>query len=144
MYAFTFQGKTFLPDGRIDVVTISDEYNRQQEAQELESLRAGVDRAFLYVRKITTSKDGLSYQWNVTTFLGTVVCRHAYVGDRQYTFGNRHVYRRPISACIFGRWYTGYYMESSGDYCRLKLAKHEQINYGPNDPIYGPWPQPSR
>lgn len=147
MYAFVFHDKAIGPDGEITDVEgtplpakYADDYNRQVEEQELEHIRSGAENLFLYVKKVYVNEAKTSYQWRVSTFLGTVVCPHALVGDRQHIGFGFNSYRRAMSAYIMGRWYNGWYFESSGDYCRLKLAKRNYLNkHLPNEPNLGPW-----
>lgn len=134
-YVIEHEGKAYSPDGAIKVPTSSDEHNKAMEAQELEWLKNGPDRVFAYVRppdKDLTERPGNAhfrdpeYRWSIRTWLGTVLAQGAncWVGKRKHVgFGGS--YRRPVTATIFGYLYHGWYMESSGDYCRLKKAKKQ-------------------
>ena len=112
-YAFEFKGHgVFTPDGRADGITDAVKHNRELEAKELEWLRTGPEKVFLYVRMPDA----------ITTFLGTPVATHVVVGLRvRMGFGG--AYRRSVSCKIFGVRYVGWYMESSGSYCRLRRTK---------------------
>lgn len=119
-YAFEFQQGTFTPDGRNDSITDTDAHNRETERKEIEWLKTSPDKVFLYVRD---AKDGAP--WAITTWLGTVVGDRAEVGARRYIGFDRWTYRRAVSARIFGVLYHGWYMESSGNYCKLRRAKRQ-------------------
>lgn len=60
----------------------------------------------------------------ITTWVGTSVATHVAIGQRVNVGGiaGRHSYKRAVSCRIFGKQYHGWYYESAGDYCRLKLA----------------------
>jgi hypothetical protein len=61
----------------------------------------------------------------IITWMGTPVATHVTVGQARKFYGYARSTRRPISCRIFGVQYHGWYMESSGDYCRLKKAKRQ-------------------
>ena len=130
MYAFEFQGKTFTPDGKVDIPD-TQAHNAEVEANDLAWLQTHPDNLFLYVKHPTKQFDGpgnvipatADCWWKVTTWPGTVVCEHAHVGQRRNMGFGYHSYRRAISATIFGVLYHGWYFESSGSYCRLRKAK---------------------
>ncbi len=148
-YVIVYQGTG---NGVVDVTptTVSDT-NREIERKEIEHLRTHPDKAFLYVRKVDTTdevynkaliqreKDGwpshlpdrrqdyISHRWEVTTWLGTSVCTYVYVGPvRSFRcFGPFPSKRRAVTCYMFGKVYYGWYFESSGNYCRLRLAKRQ-------------------
>lgn len=114
-YVFTSKEHgSFTPNGRITVAD-TDAHNRALEAKEIEWLKTHPDKLFLYV-----SKKGDS--WTITTWLGTVVSTQAEFSPRAYVGFGRYTYRRSVRCMIFGQRYTGWYMESSGNYCRLKRS----------------------
>ncbi len=120
-YAFRFDNHgTFTPSGRQE---ISDEnaHNKELERIEVEWLKTGPERAFLYVSNIP----GSPYPKSITTWLGTVVSESADFGSRVNVGFGFHTYRRSVDCMIFGVRYVGWYMESSGQYCRLRKAKRQ-------------------
>ncbi len=123
-YAFDFQGGTFTPDGKIEVPS-TEAHNQATEDAEIAYLKTGPQNAYLYVKHPVTHPDGSVGCWKVTTWPGTVICTAAAVGPRRYIGFGYHTYRRAISANIYGVLYHGWYMESSGDYCRLTKAKRQ-------------------
>lgn len=113
-YAFEHDGKAFTLDGSINVPNI-ETHNQALELKQIEALKQGIDTVVLYMKHDP---------WKLTTWPGTVVAEYASVGSRINTyFGGNHSYRRHVTARIFGTLYHGWYMESSGDYVRLKKAK---------------------
>ena len=177
-YIFAFEGHgQFDPDGRVEVKD-AEAHNKELERKEIEWLKSGPERVFLYVhmpavtwhiktegyysghieQNTFTSKadaekaivervaDGrlrkvdsrgwlIQYKafWRqehagtrITTFLGTSVAEHVGIGQRVQVGFGFNSYRRSISCRIFGTLYHGWYMESSGDYCRLKKAKNQK------------------
>lgn len=140
MYAITHNGKSYGPDGVITDTSgtmldanDADAYNKALEAKELEWLKTGPENLFLYVKHPTKTFNGPGmcgpidpdYWWKVTTWLGTVVCKHAFVGPRRHIGFGYKTYRRAMTAIIYGVKYHGWYFESSGCYCRLKKAKRQ-------------------
>lgn len=129
MYAFNHQDKGFLPDGGTIPASETADHNKQVEQAEIARLKTAPDRVFLYVKR--PSEQGPDYtpdrQTKITTFLGTVVSDKDSVSFsvRRYIGFDRWTYRRAITCRLFGVLYHGWYMESSGDYCRLKKAKHQ-------------------
>lgn len=133
-YAFEHDGKTYTPNGTIEVGNV-EAHNRELEAREIEWLKTGPDKVFLYVhpagsRQVSYSRGGGSGErsqshgpYSVRTWLGTVLDSHAVVGAEVWSNLDRWTHKRAISCRIFGVLYHGWYMESSGDYCRLKKAK---------------------
>lgn len=127
-YAFTLQDKTFIPGGRLDIATDSvQDHNRETEAKEMEWLKTGPDKVFLYVRDTDDPKS-----WTasgrypaITTWLGTVVSDYCILGDKSRfrAFGPFPSVRQSVNCRIFGIKYHGWYFTSSGDYCRLKRSK---------------------
>lgn len=138
-YAFTFQSTPYTPSGILRdshgaplPVSEVDAYNRSVEQQELAWLQTRPAHAFLYVRlpghvlpfehcgpSIATELDRPA----ITTFLGTVVASHVHIGPRRHIGFDKWTYRRHVTCRLFGAVYHGWYMESSGDYCRLRRAK---------------------
>lgn len=121
MYAIEHQGKAFTPDGRVDIADV-ETHNQRLEREQLAELQTHPERAFLYVKHGELS--GFSSPCTVTTWPGTQVGQGT-LGPRAYVGFDRWTYRRAISVRIFGTLYHGWYMESSGDYCRLKKAKRQ-------------------
>ena len=120
-YAFDFQGKVFTPDGRIDIDAAKvAEHNKKLEATELAWLKTGPDKVSLYVQDCYSVLE--STKPTITTFLGTIICT-AVLGPKRYIGFGRNTYRRSVSCVMFGHQYHGWYMESSGDYCRLTRSK---------------------
>ena len=64
-------------------------------------------------------KAGLS----IHTFLGTPVATHIVIGRKRHMGFGFKSYRRAVDCRIFGTRYVGWFMESSGDYCKLRKAK---------------------
>lgn len=123
-YAFAFQGSVYTPDGKAPLSPEQvDAHNRATEASELAEWQAGPMRAFVYVTMFQNAGYyGLRVRGEIRTFLGTklgdITELGAPVADN---FGG---YRRHIVAYgTNGRTYHGWYMESSGDYARIKLHK---------------------
>lgn len=125
-YALDFQGKTFTPDGRIEVASV-EEHNKQVEAEELARLKAHPEKVFLYVRHADATPAFATLRGaTITTWLGTVVSSSCEIGARCNVGFGFHTYRRAVDCTIFGVRYVGWYMESSGQYCRLRKAKRQQ------------------
>ena len=138
-YAFQHEGKVFIPDGRahslentLDLTGTAavDAHNREQEQAEIAMLKTHPDRAFLYVKEKLLSPSSWDMAQNseriaVTTWLGTAVSDHCWIGPRRAMGFGFHSYRRAISARIFGVTYHGWYFESTGNYCRLRKAKRQ-------------------
>ena len=116
-YAIEHEGKQFTPEG---IVTedgrTTEERNRETERKEIEWLRTGPERVFLYVSE---------NPWRITTWLGTRVSTQESIGPKVYVGFGHNTYRRAVRCQIFGVLYHGWYMESSGSYCRLKRAKKQ-------------------
>jgi hypothetical protein len=102
------------------------ENNQEIEAKELEHIKTGPERLFLYVGQ-TTIPGGRRY-WSVTTCSGTCV-GYAWLGERRYVGFGFKTHRRAITVRIFDTLYHGWYFESRGDYCRLKRAKRQDTQY---------------
>ena len=117
-YAFEFQDAAFTPDGRIDTPNVAD-HNKQVEQDELGWLRTAPERVFLYVRTLEYGRA------NIITWLGTVVGNAELGPEREFPCFGGFSIRRSVNVCLFGSWYYGWYYQSSGDYCRLKKAKHQ-------------------
>ena len=136
MYALEFQGAAFTPEGKQPIPDVKA-HNLEVEKQEIEWLKTGPDKVFLYVRM--SAKDEVVGRPHlpiyveqrgqdspqITTWLGTPVATHLYIGPRRQMGFGRHTYRRGVTCRIFGVLYHGWYMESSGDYCRLRKAKRQ-------------------
>lgn len=139
-YVFVHEDKAYSPDGLTDVKTNEAiEHNKRVDAEMIEWLKTGPDRVLLYVY-IGEKRDpnrlgsrltngGMSRangdDIQVRTWLGTRVSTHEYIGPRVNVGFDRWTYRRSVSCRLFGVLYHGWYMESSGDYCRLKKAKRQ-------------------
>lgn len=128
MYAFTFQDTPYTPSGPLRdshgaflPASEVDAYNRSVESQEIARLKTHPAHVFLYVRQSGTN-------WQIRTWLGTVLDSHVHIGPRRYIGFGHGTYRRPVTCCIFGALYHGWYMESSGDYCRLRKAKRQRLD----------------
>ena len=120
MYALEFQGAAFTPEGKQPIPDVKA-HNQEVERQEIEWLKTGPDKVLLYVHFTATELE----RPNIHTWLGTVVSTHCYIGPRRQMGFGRHTYRRGVTCRIFGVLYHGWYMESSGDYCRLRKAKRQ-------------------
>lgn len=116
-----FEGGVFDPDGKLDIAPSETEtHNQQLERVQIEELKTGPDRLFLYVK--ATDYNTAS----ITTWPGTLVGVADMGPKRKFPcFGPFPSVRRSISVRIFGTLYHGWYYESSGDYCRLKKAKRQ-------------------
>jgi hypothetical protein len=121
-YAFAFENHgTFTPSGRQEISDVGA-HNRELERMEIEMLKSHPDRLFLYVRMHDHLKQVSSA---ITTWLGTVVSERCFIGYRVNVGFGMHTYRRSVDCTIFGVRYVGWYMESSGSYCRLRKAKQQ-------------------
>lgn len=131
-YAIALNGKQFTPEGSVSIPNI-DEHNRIEEAREIEWLKTGPEKCVLYWRGnllTPSSWDIVSGSDNrtgkaITTWMGTVVSTHLWVGPRRNVGFGFHTYRRAVSCRIFGVLYHGWYMESSGALVRLRKAKRQ-------------------
>lgn len=127
-YAFEHEGKGFLPSGSTPIPA-SDvaEHNKELEAAEIAWLKTGPDAAVLYVKHSKTfDGDTKGIPFSITTWLGTQVSESAFFGPRRHIGFGYHTYRRAVTCRIFGVLYHGWYMESSGNYCRLRKAKNQK------------------
>lgn len=138
-YGFAHKGKVYTPSGRADIPAAElAEYNAELERKELEWLKTAPERVFLYVRlvgadvsmqhgRVLGDYPWLSGRGIVHTWNGYELDTHARIGPRREfpAFGPFPSRRRAVSCRIFGTLYHGWYMESSGDYCRLKRAKRQ-------------------
>lgn len=133
-YAITHNGVTYGPGGQVTDVEgtplnpeNADAYSKEVEKQELAWLQSHPDKVTLYVKHPVDVSKGFDPNnwWKVTTWLGTVVCEHAFVGPRKRMGFGDGSYRRAMTAIICGVKYHGWYFESSGQYCRLKKAKKQ-------------------
>lgn len=144
MYAFVHQGKVFGPDGIIKDVEgtpleakDAEAYNKALEAQEIERIKSGPDKLFVYIghKPMDSGDPHKTYGWGkdhhcVQTWTGAFL-GWAWIGPKRKfpAFGN-HSIRRAVTVRIFGVLYHGWYFESSGDYCRLTKAKRQDMRYG--------------
>lgn len=140
-YAFVHNGKAYSPDGLItDVNGVpleakdAEAYNKSLEEQELAWLRTHPEKLVLYIKRPVKQLEGRTwnhidpdYWWQVTTWTGTVVCECAHVGPRRRMGFGHYSYRRAVTAVIYGCVYHGWYMESSGDYVRLRKGKGQKL-----------------
>jgi hypothetical protein len=133
-YGIEHEGKVYGPDGLIETVANVDAHNHEQEQAEIAWLKTGPEKVFLYVEMPTPSEYERANKITplsgavITTWLGTVVsdkpsCVGSYSYFREF-YGTRSK-RRPVDCRIFGVRYVGWYFESSGNYCRLRKAKHQ-------------------
>ena len=119
-YAFEHEGSAFVPNGKVNISNV-DEHNREQERIEIEWLRTHPDRVFLYVKPADPQRENHSIQ----TWLGTDVATEVKLGQKARNGFGFHSYRRSVTCLIFGVRYVGWFMQSSGDYCRLRKAKRQ-------------------
>lgn len=120
-YAFEFRGVGFKPDGSTIQPREIETHNKQLEKEELEWLKTGPQRIFVYVKEIDHGRA------LITTWLGTVIGNAMLGPKREFPcFGPFPSIRRSVEVCIFGMWYHGWYFQSSGNYCRLKRAKRQK------------------
>lgn len=79
------------------------------------------------VCRLTASQMHLNHSADaqIQTWLGTPIATHVRIGPRRAMGFGYHSYRRPVSCRLYGVLYHGWYMESSGDYCRLTKAKRQ-------------------
>ena len=136
-YTFTHQSDVFTPDGRIDLRPDQvDAFNREQEARELAMLQDHPDKVMLYCKLAPQRQDmarftptnSMTLSGSILTWSGTVLDQRAWFGPRRYIgFGHR-TYRRAVTCTLFGVRYHGWYMESSGDYCRLTKSKGKKVS----------------
>lgn len=121
-YAFKFADKgTFVPSGKAEIENV-EAYNKEQEAAEIAWLKSAPNKCFLYVHDGVNVGNGHAPCW-ITTWLGTRVSDSESFGGRVRVGFGFHSYRRSVDCRIFGTRYVGWYMESSGSYCRLRKAK---------------------
>lgn len=118
-YGFEHQGNTFTPSGIVEGSSTKD-HNQETERKELEFLQSHPERIFLYVSKV--GEDG---HWCLIQWTGKIISENILMGERKRIGFGFSSYRRSMSVWIFGTLYHGWYFESSGDYCRLKRAKHQ-------------------
>lgn len=124
-YAFEHEGRQYTPDGRITVPS-TDDHNKQVEAAEIERIKTHPERLFLYVKHpANVPADCYHKDVAITTWLGTKVSETCVLGRRRQVGFGMHTYRRAVDCRIFGVRYVGWYMESSGNYCRLRKAKQQ-------------------
>jgi hypothetical protein len=131
MYAFTHQDKGYLPQGGTIPAPTVPNHNKETAHKEMEWLQTHPDSVFLYIKHIPTDATAMqravgSYtveSWQLTNWLGTALDAHVQMGPRRHVGFGYNTYRRAVTARIFGVTYHGWYMESSGDYCRLRKAK---------------------
>lgn len=120
----------------VDLHAQVDACNKETEAKEIAWLKTGPDKVFLYVKMPPNTHPNLAVRHfnpdenctpRITTWVGTSIASQVEIGPRKLIGfqGHSGSYRRSVSCYIFGRRYTGWYFESSGDYCRLKLAKKQ-------------------
>ena len=135
-YAFTHQSDVFTPDGRVDLRPDAvNAFNREQEARELAALQEHPDKAFLYVKLAPQRQDmarvtytnQMTLSGSIQTWAGTVIDARAWFGPRRY-IGYNGAYRRAVTCTLFGVAYHGWFMESSGDYCRLTKSKGKKVS----------------
>ena len=145
-YAINHNGKAYGPFGEIKDVEgtplkpkDTDAYNKALEAKELDYLRTGPDKCFLYIQQpdkectqhtASGNENKGNMYFGVCTWLGTRL-GNAWVGNRAYSGfqGHFRAYRRSVTVRIFGTLYHGWWFESSGDYVRLKKAKRQDTVY---------------
>lgn len=133
MYAITHDGKAIGPDGLITDVEgtplaaeDAEAYNQAVEKAELEHIKTSPKHIFAYVKK-PSGVEPNRVSASVHTWRG-VHLGWAWLGSRAYVgFGNS--YRRAVTVRIFDTLYRGWYMESSGDYCKLTKAKKQDTKY---------------
>jgi hypothetical protein len=130
-YVFEHEGKQFTPDGAVSVGPTKD-HNREIEAEEIRALKEHPERLFLYVKHPPNTPPWLvlancnrNPEVAITTWLGTVVSERCQIGARCNVGFGYHTYRRAVDCRIFGVRYVGWYMESSGNYCRLRKSKRQ-------------------
>jgi len=134
-YAIEQNGQAFTPAGREPIADV-ETHNQKLEREQLEALKAHPEHVFLYVKVTTEGYDNdpsvrAAFRKSlihcaVTTWMGTVLDPHAWLGERKEIYGfGFGGYKRALSCQIFGVLYHGWYYESSGDYCRLKRAKRQ-------------------
>ena len=128
-YTIEHDGKLFSPDGL--VTNPAEPTNQEKEQAQLAWLKTNPPNLFLYVKRPAKEWTGVGMckppecRWSVTTCLGTVLDSSAWVGPRRNIGYGFHTYRRAISCTIYGKFYHGWYFESSGSYCRLRIAKRQ-------------------
>jgi hypothetical protein len=106
-----------------------DARNRATERAEIEHLKTGPERAFLYVRHVPDAWAKHHSPCQIITWMGTVLDARAEMGPR-VPIGSMAVfvaYKRAVRCVLFGRAYYGWYYESSGEYCRLKRSAVREV-----------------
>jgi len=92
---------------------ILEAMSRQLETPEIESIKAGAEKLFLYVGKKPLTGDPAKYFgvghdfYCVQTWLGTFL-GWAWVGRRVYTGFGYRTYRRAVTVRMFGVLYNGW------------------------------------
>ncbi|HEX3682221.1 MAG TPA: hypothetical protein VHU83_06730 [Bryobacteraceae bacterium] len=132
-YAFQFAGKTFTPNGQVEVPDV-EAHNRAIEEQEIAALKEHPERVFLYVKPYSHLQPFERGTADVTTWLGTVLTSGASLGPR-VSNGRLHSYRRAVGCMLFDCEYVGWHYESAGNYCRLRRAKVKPICAECREPI---------
>lgn len=121
-YVFTHENKSFTPEGRAPI-SDPEVHNRELESQEIEHLKTHPEKVMLYAR-LDSHKNPACTSGSIQTWLGTQLA-HAWFSERKYMGYGHNTYRRAVTCKLFGVAYHGWYMESSGDYVRLKKAKRQ-------------------
>lgn len=123
-YAFEHDGKAYTPSGVVEALQDVSAYNAGLEAKELENIKTGPDKLFLYVgHKPLAGRETYCVQTWLGTWLGW-----CWLGPQSRMGFGFHSYRQPITVRIFGTLYHGWYFTSSGEYCRLRKAKIQHGN----------------
>ena len=136
-YAFTHESNVFTPDGRVDLRPDQvDAFNRAAEERELAVLQEHPDKATLYCKLAPQRQDmaritytnQMTLSGSIQTWTGTVIDARAWFGPRRYIGFGHHTYRRAVTCTLFDVAYHGWFMESSGDYCRLTRSKGKKVS----------------
>lgn len=134
-FLITLHGKVYSPDGAVEGIKVEDvpEFNRNIEEIYIESLKLHPASVFAYVKlpddyqPVSRTRDYTfavgQNRAKITSGAGTSIATDVYIGRVSRTGFGWDTYRRPVTCRIFGARYHGWYMESSGDYCRLKKSK---------------------
>jgi hypothetical protein len=116
---------TFTPDGHVDLRPYQvDAYNREQTERELAALQEpACTRAMLYVTLDKGAVPSCGTYGRIHTWTGHELDARAHFSARRYIGFGYHTYRRAVTCTLFGVAWHGWFMESSGDYCRLTRSK---------------------
>ncbi len=123
MSTYTAGGYGFVYQGDSVERAACDRQNKELEQTEIAWLQTHPEHCVLYVKRtVATPLPQCRETAVITTWLGTHIAP-CYMSPRHNIGFGYRTYRRHVTCTIFGKLYAGWYMESSGDYVRLKRCK---------------------